>query len=160
MMELPEALDRAVAPLFKTLPLEDAMFCLIVTDPVPSSLVGMVETILRDAAVREQPALQSALWLYIDDLDRSHTVSQGIEDATGSFWHGIMHRREGDFANSHHWFNKVGEHPAITHVGGYEPHRMIDEVDTLHTDNPQHLINLQRREWQTLFAWSATQYRA
>ncbi len=159
-MELPEALDRAVAPLFETLPPEDAMFRLVVTEPASSSLVGMVETIVRDDAIRAQPALQSALWLYIDDLDRSHTLSQGIEDPTGSFWHGIMHRREGDFSNSHYWFNKVGEHPAITQVGGYEPHRMIDEVDTLHTDNPHHLIDLQRREWQTLFAWSATQYSA
>jgi len=157
-MELPEDLARALLPLFETLEPEEAMFRLVVTDPAPSSLVGVVETILRDDVVRDRPALQSALWLYIDELDRSHTVSQGIEDTTGSFWHGIMHRREGDFSNSHHWFNKVGDHPAIIQVGGYDPHRMIDEVDTLHTDSPQHLIDLQRREWQTLFAWSATQY--
>ncbi len=154
-MDLPEAVARAVAPLFESLPQDEALFKLVATDPASSALVGVVETILRDDALRDRPALHSGLWLYIDELDRSHTVSQGIEDATGSFWHGIMHRREGDFSNSHYWFNKVGEHPAIAQVGGYDPHRMIDEVETLHTDKPQHLIDLQRREWQTLFAWSA-----
>jgi hypothetical protein len=155
-MDLPASVARATAPLFETLPLDEAMFRLVVTDPAPSALVGVVETILRDEALRDRPALRSALWLYIDELDQSHKVSQGIGDATGSFWHGIMHRREGDFSNSHYWFDKVGEHPAIVQVGGYDPHKMIDEVETLHTDKPQHLIDLQRREWQTLFAWSAT----
>ena len=155
-MDLPNSVARAITPLLETLPPEEAMFRLVVTAPAPSSLVGVVETILRDDAVRDRPVLHAALWLYIDELDRSHKVSQGVEDATGSFWHGIMHRREGDFSNSHFWFDKVGEHPAILQVGGYDPHKMIDEVETLHTDKPQHLIDLQRREWQTLFAWSAT----
>lgn len=157
-MDLPEAVASAVAPLFETLPAEEALFKLVPTEPASSALVGVVETILRKDALLDQPALQSALWLYIDELDRSHTISQGIEDSTGSFWHGIMHRREGDFSNSHYWFNKVGDHPAIVQVGGYDPHKMIDDVETLHTDKPQHLIDLQRREWQTLFVWSATQY--
>ena len=155
-MNLPNSVACAITPLLETLPPEEAMFRLVVTDPAPSSLVGVVETILRVDAVRDRPVLHAALWLYIDELDRSHKVSQGVEDATGSFWHGIMHRREGDFSNSHFWFDKVGEHPAILQVGGYDPHKMIDEVETLHADKPQHLIDLQRREWQTLFAWSAT----
>jgi hypothetical protein len=46
----------------------------------------------------------SGLWLLAGDLDRSHTISQGIGSAEGSFWHGIMHRREGDFSNSKYWF--------------------------------------------------------
>src|SRR3972149_251074 len=35
-------------------------------------------------------------WLLYDYLDNSHTISQSIKTHTGSFWHGIMHRREGD----------------------------------------------------------------
>jgi hypothetical protein len=155
-MNLPNSVACAITPLLETLPPEEAMFRLVVTDSAPSSLVGVVETILRDDAVRDRPVLHAALWLYIDELDRSHKVSQGVEDATGSFWHGIMHRREGDFSNSHFWFDKVGKHPAILQVGGYDPHKMIDEVEMLYTDKPQHLIDLQRREWQTLFAWSST----
>ena len=55
----------------------------------------------------------SALWLLYDFLDESHTISQGISSAEGSFWHGIMHRREGDFSNAKYWFRKVGDHPVF-----------------------------------------------
>jgi hypothetical protein len=159
-MDLPENVARAVAPLFETLPPDEALSCLVVTDAAPTALTGVVETVLRDEALRDRPALQSALWLYVDELDRSHTISQGIDDATGSFWHGIMHRREGDFSNSHYWFRKVGEHPAMALVDGYDAHQMIDDVESLHTDSPAHLIDLQRREWQTLFAWCVAHHDA
>jgi len=53
----------------------------------------------------------SGLWLLHDFLDESHTISQGIATASGSFWHGIMHRREGDFSNAKYWFRKVDDHP-------------------------------------------------
>src|SRR5256885_1727176 len=36
-------------------------------------------------------ALLSGLWLWHDWLDSSHTISQSINNATGSFWHAIMH---------------------------------------------------------------------
>ncbi|MDP6042560.1 MAG: hypothetical protein QGG64_28670, partial [Candidatus Latescibacteria bacterium] len=52
----------------------------------------------------------SAVWLYHNFLDTSHTISQGILTETGSYWHGIMHRREPDFSNSKYWFHKVGYH--------------------------------------------------
>ncbi len=55
-------------------------------------------------------ACVSGVWLYHNFLDASHTISQGIHTATGSYWHGIMHRREPDFSNSKYWFRKVGHH--------------------------------------------------
>lgn len=55
--------------------------------------------------------LESGLWLLCGELDRSHSISQNIGSAEGSFWHGIMHRREGDFGNSKYWFGRVGQHP-------------------------------------------------
>ena len=53
------------------------------------------EVIDRDMA----DACLSGLWLRFDFLDRSHTISQDIHTSTGSFWHGIMHRREPDWSN-------------------------------------------------------------
>ena len=59
-------------------------------------------------------ACLSALWLHHDFLDESHQISQSIPTSTGSFWHGIMHRREGDYWNSKYWFRQVENHPVFS----------------------------------------------
>src|SRR4051794_12932746 len=46
-------------------------------------------------SVPDGQAMLAGLWLYHDWLDSSHTISQALPSATGSFWHAIMHRREG-----------------------------------------------------------------
>ena len=56
-------------------------------------------------------AVQSGLLIWNDALDASHTISQDIESKTGSYWHGIMHRREPDYSNAKYWFGRVGVHP-------------------------------------------------
>lgn len=61
-------------------------------------------------------ACLSGLWLYHDFLDESHTISQSIETPTGSYWHGIMHRREPDYGNSKYWFRRVGDHPIFAEL--------------------------------------------
>jgi hypothetical protein len=56
-------------------------------------------------------AIKSGLLLWNDALDESHTISQELMNQTGSYWHGIMHRREPDYSNSKYWFGRVGTHP-------------------------------------------------
>ena len=56
-------------------------------------------------------AIKSGLLLWNDALDESHTISQELANQTGSYWHGIMHRREPDYSNSKYWFGRVGTHP-------------------------------------------------
>ncbi len=82
-------------------------------------------------------------------------VSQSISDAPGSFWHGIMHRREGDFGNSHYWFRRAGAHPAMEAIAGDDPHASIDAVAAGNAGALDELVDLQRREFWALFQWCA-----
>jgi hypothetical protein len=79
------------------------------------TLAGLTDADLFGAARvvdrRMAQAVLSGLWLYHDFLEESHRISQSIETATGSYWHGIMHRREGDYGNAKYWFRRVGRHP-------------------------------------------------
>jgi hypothetical protein len=53
----------------------------------------------------------SGIWLLHNYLDESHSISQDIASAEGSYWHAIMHRREPDYGNAKYWFRRVGTHP-------------------------------------------------
>lgn len=57
--------------------------------------------------------VRAGLMLWNDDLDSCHTIAQGIESPSGSLWHAMMHRREGDAQNSTYWWNRTGAHPAF-----------------------------------------------
>ena len=41
----------------------------------------------------------AGLWLLHGYLDESHALSQSIHTTSGSYWHGLTHRREPNFAN-------------------------------------------------------------
>jgi hypothetical protein len=61
-------------------------------------------------------ACVAGLLLMYDGLDDSHTISQDLVDTTGSYWHGIMHRREPDYGNAKYWFARVRRHPVYPAV--------------------------------------------
>ncbi|HMF12844.1 MAG TPA: hypothetical protein VKE94_11075, partial [Gemmataceae bacterium] len=74
------------------------------------------ENLLASHPVRDADmaaACRAGLWLYHDFLDESHSISQDIDTPTGSYWHGLLHRREPDFSNSKYWFRRVGTHPVF-----------------------------------------------
>ncbi|MBX3177539.1 MAG: hypothetical protein KF886_09270 [Candidatus Hydrogenedentes bacterium] len=156
-MDLPDPIAQAVQPLFDALPLDEAMTELAPRKGAPDELKAIVRKIIKEPPIAENLPLQSALWLYIDELDLSHEISQTLKDDTGSYWHGIMHRREGDFSNSHYWFNRAGQHPAMAALPGYDGHALVDEVAAARPANPRDVVRKQQEEWANLFAWCANQ---
>ncbi len=121
--------------------------------------------------------LLSGLWLWHDYLDESHTISQSVENETGSFWHAIMHRREGDFGNSKYWYAKCRNHPMLASIAaqanrvianadadktllrltmqGWNGPAFVDYVQSVHESptDPRYAvaIALQQVEWRGLF---------
>lgn len=74
-------------------------------------LGGRVVAPLSAACVRAGLLLRAEQW------ERAHAICQEIETPDGSFWHGILHRREPDAGNAHYWFHRTGRHPALELLG-------------------------------------------
>lgn len=109
-------------------------------------------------------ACLAGLWLWHDFLDESHTISQSISTPEGSWWHGIMHRREPDAWNSKYWFRRVGHHPVVAQLVEHAPalgykftdsFEFVDFCDRLRgSGTPEETVakQVQRLEWRLLFA--------
>ena len=42
------------------------------------------------------------------DWEKAHQVAQDITDATGSWVHAYLHRKEGDLSNAGYWYRRAG----------------------------------------------------
>jgi hypothetical protein len=122
-------------------------------------------------------ALLAGLWLWHDGLEESHRISQSRSDSTGSFWHAIMHRREGDFSNSKYWYARAAGHPALATIAGsvgplvnrapadksllrmvasgWNPNAFVDFVESVSADEADArypiAVQLQQLEWRVLW---------
>jgi len=143
-----------------------------------SALDGLSNEELLGAEIHDDDmacCVRSGILLRGDLLDASHELSQGIHSRDGSYWHGIMHRREPDFSNSGYWFRKVGHHivfdeltvraagPAdsetlkeLTGDGGWDPFRFISLCESCHQgERPElhdQLLALQELEIELLLS--------
>lgn len=114
-----------------------------------------------------QSALRSALWLLAGDLGRSHQISQDLSTPLGSFWHGVMHRREADYHNAKYWFYKcpklgfferlktlVDNDPLASPLARgttWDPFEFVDQCQKgakKHGELEQQCIRAQWLEWQ------------
>lgn len=83
----------------------------------------------------------AGLWLYHDYLDESHKISQESDTTTGSYWHGLMHRREPDYFNSKYWFRRVGRHAV------FEPLRLAAQTCAASESHPSAAFLKQQTTW-------------
>lgn len=122
-------------------------------------------------------ACLAALWLYHDFLNESHQISQVISSTTGSYWHAIIHRREGDFWNSKYWFRRVEKHLVFEPLQqeaarlaakadadqsaaflqkqiSWDPFAFVDLCEAqINSNSPTEMLcrKIQQREWELLF---------
>ncbi|MEM7680915.1 MAG: hypothetical protein AAF288_03070 [Planctomycetota bacterium] len=173
-----DAMESVVRPVFDVLSMDRAMGRLLVRggvgapDGLAEAVAAVGEAVASDV-LAERPDVCAALWLFVDDIDKAHAVCGALNTPTGSYWHAIVHRREGDFDNSKYWYRKAGNHPAMrridltgggagsgTDVAKYDPFAYVDQVrmslgrEGLDGEHPE-LVSVQHREWRSLFEWCA-----
>lgn len=96
---------------------------------------------LLDQAVPGSTLL-AALHLALGDLDPAHVIVQEDASEAGSYWHGILHRAEGDYSNARYWFRRAGSLPGSL---GLDPERI-----TILVESGQDAAADLHREWRAL----------
>jgi hypothetical protein len=122
-MTIQDAIDRLRERMEMTL------FAVDVWDPELDAVLkeASAEELFEGFAIRNPQMAACAiagLHLWNDNFHASHNLCQGISTSTGSYWHGLCHRREGhqgeglvsNLSNARYWFRRVGEHPAFDAV--------------------------------------------
>jgi hypothetical protein len=186
----PEFLSPLAATLLQSRP--DAYQKLVVRGGTPDfarKLLAGVEprqlVTLPIVNAQDASAMLAGFWLWHDALDECHQIVQDLIGPTGSFWHAIMHRREGDFSNAKYWYARCADHRALRLIsamaldvigrhttdksllriaaGEYNPDALVDLVEEIHAqpDDPRHqaAVRIQQMEWKALFhhcAYEAT----
>jgi len=109
----------------------------------------------------------AGLWLYFSCFAESHALAQDLHTPEGSYWHGILHRQEPDDWNAAYWMKRVSVHAVHSEMRdraaklgvAWSPLSFIDycaEARSEPGSKTQALaLELQRTEWQLLFAWCA-----
>jgi len=69
---------------------------------------------------------RAALVYACDSLHESHMIVQGISGDESAYWHGMVHRREGDFDNARYWFRRAGTLPVFSQL-----HRAASAVSSV-----------------------------
>lgn len=132
----PEDLPPAVRSIVESAPIPG-----LGEAPRATETAAEIERLLADDAPclaslgsSRRELILAGLWLLAGELERSHVMSQNQSSASGSYWHGMMHRREGDYSNALYWFRRAGQHPVMSqlsehiarHTQTWQLHRILN----------------------------------
>lgn len=112
--------------------------------------------------------VRGGLLYALDAIDEAHRIFQDSPGDLGSYWHGMMHRREGDFDNARYWFRRAGalaffdelhgrvsEYSAdMSRQSNWDPYLFTGQCEQARfgdTDLEAELVKLQRDEFEVLF---------
>lgn len=112
--------------------------------------------------------VRGGLLYAVDALDPAHRIFQDEPSDLGSYWHGMMHRREGDFDNARYWFRRAGRLPVFEKIhraaaehselfgrqSTWDPYLFTGECEQARFGAPEktpELATVQRAEWEVLF---------
>lgn len=87
--------------------------------PTRKAVADAFEPLMERLPERADTVLVEAIALIAcDHIDSAHKLIQKREDDAACYVHGIVHRREGDYANACYWFRRCGaDFPALWLIG-------------------------------------------
>jgi len=103
------------------------------------------EQLNTELAGATSPLMRCAYLIKLGRLAEAHEIAQNDESELGNYWHGIMHRLEGDYGNAKYWFRKAGDWPARL---GIRPNQLTDRMARGDDDLQEELDE----EWEKLVA--------
>ena len=155
---------------------EDLLGKLLPTEPLDYGLLQRLraadDLALSGGKTPGAPAtfalIRGGLLYALDAIDEAHKIFQDAPGDLGAYWHGMMHRREGDFDNARYWFRRAGtlpffnavhraasEHSALmARQSNWDPYVFTGECEQARfgeTESLKELIALQRDEFEGLF---------
>ena len=146
------------------------------TEPLSTTLLLRVRA-ADDAAVSGGKAIGDAgdfalvrggLFYAIDALDDAHAFFQDAQGDLAAYWHGMLHRREGDFENARYWYRRAGVLPCFAALhraasefsadmarqANWDPYLLTGECEQARfgaEESVAQLVKLQRVEFDGLF---------
>ncbi len=115
--------------------------------------------------------VRGGLFYAIDAIQEAHPFFQDAKGDLGAYWHGMVHRREGDFENARYWFRRAGVLPCFASLhraasefsadmarqANWDPYLFTGECEQARfgaEESVAQLVKLQRVEFEGLFDYS------